>query len=75
MYLNTVKFEKCLRIFIATRKLLNLYWWTDFSRGVSEVYPLWYRSIDLSTDPGLKSHLITFPSQNELLHLPEPLYN
>jgi hypothetical protein len=28
----------------------------------AEVYPLWYRSIDLSTDPGLKSHLITFPS-------------
>jgi hypothetical protein len=24
-----------------------------------EVFPLWYRSIDLSTDPGLKSHLIT----------------
>jgi hypothetical protein len=29
---------------------------------LAEVYPLWYRSIDLSTDPGLKSHLITFPS-------------
>jgi hypothetical protein len=23
---------------------------------------LWYTCIDLSTDPGLKSHLITFPS-------------
>jgi hypothetical protein len=22
---------------------------------------LWYQSIDLSTDPGLKSHLINFP--------------
>jgi hypothetical protein len=32
-----------------------------FSRSAAEVYPLWYRSIDLSTDPGLKSHLITFP--------------
>jgi hypothetical protein len=28
----------------------------------AEVYSLWYRSIDVSTDPGLKSHLITFPS-------------
>jgi hypothetical protein len=29
---------------------------------LAEVYPLWYRSLDLSIDPGLKSHLITFPS-------------
>jgi hypothetical protein len=42
---------------------------------LAEVYPLWYRSIDLSTDPGLKSHLIIFHIQNELLHLLEPLYN
>jgi hypothetical protein len=28
---------------------------------LAEVYPLRYRSIDLSTDPGLKSHLIIWP--------------
>jgi hypothetical protein len=28
---------------------------------LAEAYPLGYRSIDLSTDPGLKSHWITFP--------------
>jgi hypothetical protein len=28
----------------------------------AQAYPLWYRSIDLSTDPGLKSHLISIPS-------------
>jgi hypothetical protein len=28
---------------------------------LAEVYPLWYRSIDFSTDPGLKLHQIAFP--------------
>jgi hypothetical protein len=34
----------------------NLY---IFSRSAAEVYPLWYRSVDFSTDPGLMSHFIT----------------
>jgi hypothetical protein len=42
---------------------------------LAEVYPLWYRSIDLSTDPGLKSHLITFLSSEETTASTRPLYN
>jgi hypothetical protein len=40
----------------ATSKLRNFYWWRTLKVLPAEVYPLWYRSIDLSTDPGLKSH-------------------
>jgi hypothetical protein len=44
-----------------TGKHLDFYWWRMLKAlpAAAEVYPLWYRSIDLSTDPGLKSHLIT----------------
>jgi hypothetical protein len=42
-----------------TGKLLDFYWWLTLNVLPAEVYPLWYRSIDLSTDPGLKLHLIT----------------
>jgi hypothetical protein len=42
-------------------KLLDFYWWRTLEIWPAEVYPLRYESIDLSTDPGLKSHLITFP--------------
>jgi hypothetical protein len=42
-------------------KILNFYWWRTLKVSPAQVYSLLYRSIDLSTDPGLKSHLITFP--------------
>jgi hypothetical protein len=45
-----------------TGKFLDFYWWGTLKASpAAEVYPLWYRSIDLSTDPGLKSHLIAWP--------------
>jgi hypothetical protein len=31
---------------------------------LAEVYPSWYKCIDLSTDPGLKSHLISYTCSN-----------
>jgi hypothetical protein len=54
------------------KKLLGFYWRRRLkvspaaaaatARTLLRYTSLLYRSVDLSTDPGLKSHLITFPS-------------
>jgi hypothetical protein len=51
-------------------KFLDFYWWRRLKVSPAAVAActllrytsFWYKSIDLDTDPGLKSHLITFPS-------------
>jgi hypothetical protein len=49
--------------FLATTgNLLNFLLEAEIEIIAAVVYPLWYRSIDLSTDPGLKYHLIILPS-------------
>jgi hypothetical protein len=59
-----------------TGKSLNFYWRLKLKvLPAAEVYSLWYRSTDLSTDPGLKSHLITFPWLDWTLNLLEYLHN
>jgi hypothetical protein len=55
-----------LWIFMPTGKIAPFLLVADIERIVCHapagVYPLWYRSIDLSTNPGLKSHLINISS-------------
>jgi hypothetical protein len=75
LILSNLKNDLWIFIATGTGKKLNFYWWRNLNVSPAEVYPLWYRSIDLSTDPSLKSHWITFHAHNELFRLLESLYN